>query len=91
MFNISDSICDGADSANNAADSDGDNFMYERSGSETDCDWQIFREKDKMHAIGLNVRDRINSLTKLTLSMKFVLLLHAFRKYVSLGLRYSYF
>ena len=39
MFNISDSICDGADGANIAAEDDSDNFMHERSGSEADCDW----------------------------------------------------
>ena len=39
MLNISDSICNGADGANIAAGDDSDNFMYERSESETDCDW----------------------------------------------------
>ena len=39
MFNISDSICDGADGANSAADDESDNFMYESSDNETDCDW----------------------------------------------------
>ena len=39
MFSISDSLCDGADSANSAAVDDSDNFMYESSDSETDCDW----------------------------------------------------
>ena len=42
MFNISDSICDGADGANSTADDDSDNFMYKSSDSETDCDWWIF-------------------------------------------------
>ena len=31
MFNISDSICDGAKGANSAADDDSDNFMYENA------------------------------------------------------------
>ena len=64
MFNIADLICDGADSANVFADDDSDNFMYEWSDSETDCDWWIFREKDELHAIGLNVWDQINSHDK---------------------------
>ena len=38
MFNISDTICDGADSVNSAAADDSDNLMYESSDSETDCD-----------------------------------------------------
>ena len=38
MFNISDSICEGADGANSAAADDDGNFMYERSDNETDCD-----------------------------------------------------
>ena len=58
MFNLSDSICDGPDSTLNAADSG--NVMYGKSVSETDCDWQLFREKDKLHATGLNVWDGIN-------------------------------
>ena len=41
MFSISDSICDGADGARSAAAAaaDSGNFMYEKSVSETDCDW----------------------------------------------------
>ena len=64
MFNTSASICDGADSAaddDSAAADDSDNCMYESSDSETDCDWQIFRENDKLPAIGSNVWHRINS------------------------------
>ena len=32
--------------------------------SETECDWWIFREKDKIRTIGLNVKNRINSHNK---------------------------
>ena len=39
MFNIFDSILDGADTANSAVADDNGNFMYESSDSETDCDW----------------------------------------------------
>ena len=45
MFSISDSICDGADGPGDAADDDTDNFMYERSNSETDCDLVDFSRK----------------------------------------------
>ena len=31
-------MCDRADGADSAADDDSDNFMYESSNSETDCD-----------------------------------------------------
>ena len=36
MFNVPDSICDGADGAH--CDADSDNVMYEKFVSETDCD-----------------------------------------------------
>ena len=38
MFNISDSLCDGADGIDSTADDDSDNFMHDKSDSETDCD-----------------------------------------------------
>ena len=53
-----------ADGANGVADDESDNFMYESSDSETDCDSWTSREKDKLHAIGLNVCDQINSHDK---------------------------
>ena len=63
MLNISYSTCDGAESADRPAD-DSDNFMYESFDSETDCDFQIFQEKCKLHAIWPHVWDRINSHEK---------------------------
>ena len=56
--------CDGADDADSSADDDSDNSMYESYHSETDCDWHIFQEKDKLYIIGLNVWDQINSHDK---------------------------
>ena len=49
MFNISDSISDAADGADSAAADDGDNFMYESSDSETDCDLKSMRRTPRIY------------------------------------------
>ena len=83
MFNISDLILDGADGANSAVADDNDNFMYESSDSETDCDWYIFRENYKL-LLGQMYGIELTAMIKLTLNTNFDLFICACRRNICL-------